>query len=299
MSEAPAAPAPPNAVEEGVIRWKRRMSNDITPTIPPQNRYLDDFRKELQISYKYNMASCQIPFNMANILQSTICFLENPAIFLAQNKSISSPSSGDNRLCDNNRAEKQLNSTQLTQMIADETQFFAVIRDPIDRFISGYIDKCLSNIDTFPEGDQCFGCRDDLRCFIRILYRILIEFQSGKPVTITKLWSYINYFGPQTWFCDFEHRKKRYTLIHYHRGLRAAERIAAQLDKVLTSANVPVDQRAYIRRELSKHKATQESQVARSLKRRIVNDTFVLETLLWMYSGDLFEFGFQNTYNFI
>ncbi|VDL76295.1 unnamed protein product [Nippostrongylus brasiliensis] len=135
---------------------------------------------------EYNFASCLIQKNMATIQVSTYCYLKNPAEFHAQNKSIHSVWWGDS-LCVGYRARQQMNGTQFANLLSKGTKFFAVIRDPFDRFVSGYVDKCFNELDFdfLNESERCFGCFDDLRCFLDAVYRLLVDYQAGKIAKLT------------------------------------------------------------------------------------------------------------------
>ncbi|VDL78478.1 unnamed protein product [Nippostrongylus brasiliensis] len=101
---------------------------------------------------KYKLASCLIQKNMATVQVSTYCYLENPAEFHAQNKSIQSMWWGD------------------------------------------------SEVGWLNEIQRCFGCLDDLRCFLDAVYRLLVDYQAGKINRMTNMAEYyITHFAPQTW----------------------------------------------------------------------------------------------------
>ncbi|WKY08543.1 hypothetical protein Q1695_007789 [Nippostrongylus brasiliensis] len=234
------------AVQEAAF-WRKRGSNNKTKSwLPPfyHTKY------HYTIMPKYNFASCLIQKNMATVQVSTYCYLENPAEFHAQNKSIQSMWWGDS-LCTSYRPRHFLNGTQFADLLSNGTKFFAVIRDPFDRFVSGYVDKCINEVGWLNEVQRCFGCLDDLRCFLDAVYRLLVDYQAGKINRMTNMAEYyITHFAPQTWYCDFEHHKNDYTFIIYHGGVNGSERTAAEFDQMYASSNVPKEQRDYIQSEM-------------------------------------------------
>ncbi|WKY07249.1 hypothetical protein Q1695_007018 [Nippostrongylus brasiliensis] len=249
---------------------------------------------------EYNFASCLIQKNMATIQVSTYCYLKNPAEFHAQNKSIHSVWWGDS-LCVGYRARQQMNGTQFANLLSKGTKFFAVIRDPFDRFVSGYVDKCFNELDFdfLNESERCFGCFDDLRCFLDAVYRLLVDYQAGKIAKLTRMAEYyVTHFAPQTWYCDFEHHKNDYTFIVYHGGVNGTEQTAAEFDQMYASSNVPKEQRDYIRSEMlygTTLHSTRGSLVVDTLRHRVRNDPYVSEMLMRMYYYDFVEFGFNNS----
>ncbi|KAK5974391.1 hypothetical protein GCK32_021608 [Trichostrongylus colubriformis] len=91
-------------------------------------------------------------------------------------------------------------------MIGGDLTLFAVVRHPIDRFLSGYVDKCMKERTYFTEKERCFGCQNDMRCFVDHLHEVFINHsrggdsgRTGDPVSRSVNHYYIRHFAPQTW----------------------------------------------------------------------------------------------------
>lgn len=80
---------------------------------------------------------------------------------------------------------------------------FTMVRNPIERFVSGYANQCFRRLSLNfemqiyslfeKEGVACFGCRGDVNCFLQRFYRAL---RKGLPIN-----EYVfHHFIPQTWF---------------------------------------------------------------------------------------------------
>ncbi|EPB69091.1 hypothetical protein ANCCEY_11818 [Ancylostoma ceylanicum] len=85
-----------------------------TSVFPPFHRY----REYFQDIPKYRLCTCFIEKVMSTIRDGIFCYLNDPVEFVSHNRRIS------------------------TENYVNRRVKFAVVRDPIDRFLSGYADKC-------------------------------------------------------------------------------------------------------------------------------------------------------------
>ncbi|KAK6038801.1 hypothetical protein COOONC_09773 [Cooperia oncophora] len=88
----------------------------------------------------YRLVGCEIEKNMITIRRAVFCYLTNTTEFIAQNRSISTEF-WDNRLCDDTFVYDSIDS--VGKAYGTNLTLFTVIRHPIDRFLSGYVDKCI------------------------------------------------------------------------------------------------------------------------------------------------------------
>ncbi|CAD5235734.1 unnamed protein product [Bursaphelenchus xylophilus] len=87
--------------------------------------------------------------------------------------------------------------------------YFTVVRDPIDRFFSGFVDKCLRDTRRLSAADRCFGCKEDVDCVIERLHKRSIAFSLGRTKGIS--FDDIHFF-PQNWHCNM---KQTYDSLKY------------------------------------------------------------------------------------
>ncbi|KAL6741697.1 hypothetical protein Aduo_014926 [Ancylostoma duodenale] len=97
-----------------VIKQVKSRSYDTSPfekstLIPPFFGY----KEEYQVAPKYHLSSCIIEKVMSTITEAIFCYITNTTEFTANHRSI---------------------STEV---------YYSVVRDPIDRFLSGFVDKCI------------------------------------------------------------------------------------------------------------------------------------------------------------
>src|SRR5690242_12483993 len=58
----------------------------------------------------------------------------------------------------------------------------AVIRHPLDRFISGFVDKCVVKATWRDHEERCNGCRNNLTCFVHSQFRRMQNFAAGEEL---------------------------------------------------------------------------------------------------------------------
>ncbi len=94
---------------------------------------------------------------------------------------------------------------------------FAVIRDPIERFISAYLYVC--RVEKRCRYQMLFGCNDDTFCILPIRNAVLVH------------------MAPQYFFCYFRHCKSGYRLFYYS----DSEDVSQPLTDFLVKQGVPAD----------------------------------------------------------
>ncbi|VDO05014.1 unnamed protein product [Haemonchus placei] len=179
---------------EQLVEEESDVSEIIPPYYPMENFYV--------VSPPYNLATCEIEKNMLTIRRSIFCYLTNTTQFIAENRSISTEFWND-WLCDQTFIRDSLSSVRDT--IEANLTLFTVVRHPIDRFLSGYVDKCMNELTYYTEDERCFGCRNDMRCFVDVLHEVFMEYYNNSteteddPEMARMDHYYIRHFAPQTW----------------------------------------------------------------------------------------------------
>lgn len=115
-------------------------------------------------------------------------------------------------------------STQL-----DSWQYIAIIRDPIDRFLSGFVHKCVRyeqliqwpnnfltkllrsqrhysvftsvaqfclKLDLFRDKESCYECQSNMTCFVDALFKRSADFAAGRLLDYDEK---DMHFYPQNW----------------------------------------------------------------------------------------------------
>ncbi|VDO80696.1 unnamed protein product [Heligmosomoides polygyrus] len=114
---------------------------------------LNDLRRvkknNSDVSPKHRLMSCLVQKTMSTVMSAIFCFLVR-----------------ENELCEGRNEFHTVQNAQRALGLPDLDQwrFTVVTREPVDRFLSGFIDRCLR------VGDDCFGCYGNMTCFLEEEY---------------------------------------------------------------------------------------------------------------------------------
>ncbi|KAK6755001.1 hypothetical protein RB195_013771 [Necator americanus] len=181
-------------VRFGRYRWNLddpsldRSFFDESNVFPPFIRY----REYFQDIPEYRLCTCFIEKVMSTIRDGIFCYLRDPIEFVVQNRRISTENYV-NRFCSPAAVDRKMCS--YTTEKSSRRLKFAVVRDPIDRFLSGYADKCYPKQLPLPP-ERCFGCEQNINCFVETLLsklRDLLRNSNAMDYMET------SHFAPQTW----------------------------------------------------------------------------------------------------
>ncbi|KIH52895.1 hypothetical protein ANCDUO_16994, partial [Ancylostoma duodenale] len=192
------------------------------------------------VAPKYHLSTCSIEKVATTINTAVICYINNRTAFLANNRKISTEVF-ETRFCGN--SNHYTNITAVQHLLGEKRIEYVTIRNPIYRFLSGYTDKCINKGRV--QKEICFGCQDNMGCFLENLYSLMGTIQQsidrGHTLELT-------HFAPQTWYCNFKENLHNYIIIRYEEHENRTKKFSDDLDVVFEKAGVP----KYIREEIQK-----------------------------------------------
>ncbi|CAB3403054.1 unnamed protein product [Caenorhabditis bovis] len=236
---------------ENLIIFKSISASERASFVQPFGRV----RPVYYVTPKYNLAGCIIPKSMSQLVTATMCYLYEPEAFLAGNQSMY-----DVHFLRDKRFEF-LNSIPIFAYflfcldVTETTRSkysmrpkkkdinirrYAIIRDPFDRFLSFYLNKCIAE-------NHCWDCNGDMRCVARRAYENLRAFRKAKPMKRVTRHKYEEFHAaPLSWYCDFNSDLSAYDI--FVMGPKKEERVPAlkKFGDLLYRQNVPHDQIKYI-----------------------------------------------------
>ncbi|KAI1711331.1 sulfotransferase family domain-containing protein [Ditylenchus destructor] len=188
----------------------------------PELLNVSDFIKKhnKNVAAKSKTIACRIQKSMSTVLDAIACYLYDEKAF---RECKYSNFSTNERLCRNRTDAVSLedivqsqNDTSFEHLFRD-WNVFTVVRHPIDRLLSGFLDKCIGHpiyLDTNTEEDKfaCYGCGANFTCFVIHQYHRLMT-QSQHPhyrITNADL-----HFFPQNWRCEFDRFLANISIVKY------------------------------------------------------------------------------------
>ncbi|CAB3405356.1 unnamed protein product [Caenorhabditis bovis] len=259
------------------------------PLVPP----FIDLDREYAIAPKYNLSICRIKKSMSTLMSGISCVLFDTDTFLRLNRSITETWS--RRFCANKNEYSRIGEVKW-RMGAARANFtkIAVVRNPISRFVSFFINKCIQEAAKFPNRKQCYDCQGDVKCFLERQYKRFMKLASGaarfKPGYEDK------HASPLSWNCEFNRHLNEYKLVKLESDPARRQNGLNDLLKLFREQNVPNSTIDYIRKN-AMEKATPHSTFSSSEKKRILkliaDDRAIRDYLRRIYYLDFIIFDFD------
>ncbi|CAI5450201.1 unnamed protein product [Caenorhabditis angaria] len=249
---------------------------------------MGNFRADYLSVPQYNLTACYYRKSMSQMITNTMCMLYDPEHFLSGNHSFNETWM-DQRACNPHDKNGFANFPENLQNTSQNTRF-VFIRDPFDRFISFYLDKCLNE-------EQCYNCeREDIRCVVREMYKSFLKISKGQK----KLESSYNnstymdiHSTPTTWNCDFVRFRNVYYIMVIGSDLEERKEPISKLVDILRRKNVPENYISKIKLNLLKSEtkhSTHSSKFRKLVEEKVRNDKIIREYLHKIYFYDYLVF---------
>ncbi|KAI6202466.1 WAPL domain-containing protein [Aphelenchoides besseyi] len=226
---------------------------------------------------------CMIHKSMSTVMRALQCLLNNPLKFLYSEKDLLDPGRSG---CDSNsafayhdfrKAAKERNITT-----ENGWEYVLVVRDPIDRFISGYTHLCIYGM-IADCVHRCNGCGANLTCFLERQYEKFKKMAAnGRNIDRTT-----SHMAPQSWHCNLKELHSNYTFLRYNSN---SERFFRDdLRPFLISRNVSTSAINYIHRRFTSTRtghSTTGFALRPWLEKRIRGSRYLLRLFMQIYFYD-------------
>ncbi|VDO38641.1 unnamed protein product [Haemonchus placei] len=241
---------------------------------------------ELITAPNHNLMSCLIQKSMSTVMSAIFCYLLREKEFIAAGRSILREYP-DIRFCEGKNEFKSVmameRGLQSDGPQFDKWKFTMVTREPVDRFLSGFIDRCIR------VGDSCFGCGINMTCFLEEELKRAAKYAYGdshgfwKPkITMEDI-----HVFPQNWRCDMGTFYDRYHFIRYSND--PSETLLEDLTPILRSQNVSESSINYISESLRSGRtahSTVKSAARVFLENRIRHSPYLMELIVRLFYYD-------------
>ncbi|KAI6174831.1 hypothetical protein M3Y97_00965100 [Aphelenchoides bicaudatus] len=230
---------------------------------------------------------------MSRVFKQLACLLNNPTKFFNTQKDLIKDAF-QSRCSENEKnlfhSTKSLSKARKVS-VENGWKFVMIVREPLERFVSGYVYTCLRGR-LVGCTRYCNGCGANLTCFIE-----RHENNLEKMIKIGKGSFGTNHLYPQSWTCNLRTEIKKYTFLRYNTN--SQEFFDQQLGPFLQSRNTSTQVFSYIRQSMTsartKHSNT-NFKLAEFLENRIKSSPYLLEKFIQMYYHDykLFNYTLPN-----
>uniref|UniRef100_A0A0K0FSD8 Sulfotransfer_1 domain-containing protein n=1 Tax=Strongyloides venezuelensis TaxID=75913 RepID=A0A0K0FSD8_STRVS len=231
-------------------------------------------RKVVKESYfvapRYKLATCTVHKSFSNMITSILCYLKMEKVFLKRYNHLTDFSFQD-RTCVTKKNNNLKSFGELIKIYSkgDEVNFLKtwkvimVVRNPIERFISGFVHLCYTHkVRHYKQ--FCLRCGKDFKCFVNKLQ------------------------------CDHSKNKNKFVVIKF--DPKNLETFYKSLEKIFIQQNVPPEKVEYIVKEIKTyrmgHSTTGKAKTIEFIK-TFYKEKDVIEKLIEIYYSDFKEFDFQ------
>ncbi|KAI6198660.1 hypothetical protein M3Y96_00542800 [Aphelenchoides besseyi] len=252
---------------------------------------LQNMYTQTRYAKKYKTVACLIQKSLSTVLQAIMCFLHNETAFRSASRVLSRESYRFRFCIRKNEMNTNFSNTLHNNKMNIDSSWLhlAVVREPIDRFLSGFVDKCVRK----PDGKKyCNGCHSNITCFLITEHdRIQRQIKSRKFIRSFE----DRHFFPQNWRCDFHWHFKQYRFIRYKSGVNGTNEFLAQLLPLLKQQGVGDESLEFIRDQLKSGRtihSTVSSRARKFFEKRIRSSPFLMEYVVRLFYHDfkLFDF---------
>uniref|UniRef100_A0A0N4Z5Z9 Sulfotransfer_1 domain-containing protein n=1 Tax=Parastrongyloides trichosuri TaxID=131310 RepID=A0A0N4Z5Z9_PARTI len=250
---------------------------------------------EYVIADDYKINTCIMGKTFSSMQLGIFCYLFDEKQFLSKYKT-KKDKAGDRHICTKDNRYNQMKDVIKTFEEGNSTQYFStwknllIVREPISRFVSGFVQLCVLNIGLPVNHPYCFGCGKNMQCFLTRLYQDIRNVVIGKKNVVY----FIKYhFYPQTWQCQYNLYKDKYTIIHYDYDEK--KKFYSKYLQELEENSVPKENISFIKKMLLTTKishSTNDKIETKKYKRTVYKTPRLLTLISKIYYDDFMEFNF-------
>ncbi|CEF70108.1 Sulfotransferase family-containing protein [Strongyloides ratti] len=248
------------------------------------------------IAPKYNLTSCYIGKSLSSMTIGLFCYLYDEKKFLANYKTVIN-GGANRRICNSKNSYSSISNISKEYTNGNKTEILKnwkhlmIIREPVSRFISGFVQLCVLNIGLEINHPYCFNCKKNLKCFLKKLYYHIINLGSN----LTKIDKFIMYhFYPQSWQCEYLKYKDNYKIILYTSN--AKEFYKEYLLKLEEESLIPKDKIKFIKQLIYNSKiihSTSDKKITKYYENKLLKNEYLISLIKTIYINDYEEFNFK------
>uniref|UniRef100_A0A0K0FDG5 Sulfotransfer_1 domain-containing protein n=1 Tax=Strongyloides venezuelensis TaxID=75913 RepID=A0A0K0FDG5_STRVS len=272
------------------IKYNLRYKTYLCNQLEKNDNCLPMFRNfdgKYRISPFHNLLYCAIEKNLSTLFVAIICLLFDKRKFMASGISITE-NLYEERLCKGRNEYKSIKSIASVYNI-NKFHFLLVARDPIQRFVSGFVDKCILESKRNHIKKKCYGCYDNVTCVIDTLAERAKYFSAkGGAFSYEDL-----HLFPQNWHCNLREHFQKYHIIQYNED---DNKLIKQILDLFIEIGVDMDIVQKVVYDFGLERKTPHSTRGRPEREKVLNEIHsnkrLLKKLVSMFYYDYILFGY-------
>ncbi|KAE9413910.1 hypothetical protein Angca_008457, partial [Angiostrongylus cantonensis] len=260
-----------------------RNCDIVPPFIQYESRHM--------VALRYGVSTCVIYKNLSTIMTAIMCYLYNTLLYRQRVVDMTRDTYSV-RFC---KGKNEYGSIRALRPFRNQTSGkdiswlnIIVTRDPLERFISGFINKCLREKD---REEVCYNCGNNIQCVMERQYERLMGVSQTPSLHHTVEDSH---FAPQTWHCELRSNLRRYKLIKYSGSNITL--MMNELDLELRKRGVPNDILQDIRSQVLRKRTTHETYNSHErvlYENQLRSSPYLMKLLVKMFYYDYLTFGYS------
>ncbi|WKY07952.1 hypothetical protein Q1695_007446 [Nippostrongylus brasiliensis] len=239
---------------------------------------------QLMTAPNYRLMSCVVQKSMSTVMTAIVCFLLREKQFISAGRDLLKDY-GPLGFCQGKNNFNQLDNMRKILQInnVDDWRFTMVTREPVDRFLSGFIDRCVR------VHDECFGCGTNMTCFLEEEYARAKQFAFADEHQLAKPHLSMEdiHIFPQNWRCSMHKYYRNYEFIRYSSD--PTETLLDDLSRILKQQNVSDSAIEYISESLSSKRtlhSTVSTKTRSFLEQRLRGSPYLMELIVRLFYYD-------------
>ncbi|EYC33748.1 hypothetical protein Y032_0002g964 [Ancylostoma ceylanicum] len=239
---------------------------------------------------KYHLSTCLVFKSMSTVMSMSICYLLRDEEFVRSGRSILRHS-WDVGYCLHNNAFPNVDYMMQRLRIHDLSHWrlTMVTREPTDRFLSAFIDRCIR------VRDPCFGCGNNMTCFLEAEYQRAKDYAHAERLNLskTKPTEEDKHVFPQSWHCSLQKYSNNYDFIRYSRDPNGT--FLRDLNRVLRDQGVPESSINYISTSVQSGRTVHSTAMSSSrafLEQRLLSSPYLMELIVRLFYYDYKVLGY-------
>ncbi|CAJ0956373.1 unnamed protein product, partial [Mesorhabditis belari] len=170
------------------------------------------YESRQMLAPSYGVSACVIYKNFSTVLTSIICYLYDILRYQEKVKEMMKDTY-NHRLCMKDNEYHSFNiRDRMTPKTAEKWTNYLIVREPLERFISGFVNKCI--LDVVNRDKPCYGCDENITCVMEKQYQSL-KTMSNNNKAARKHTVEDAHFGPQSWHCELRAHYLDYKILQY------------------------------------------------------------------------------------